>query len=792
MQNGKNFPVISEESVQRALDALVLLSRPRSSNPLQFLLCVDLFLANPDLPPLRNDRQSALDIFLVNTITEQYRVRRSLFDLPDPQPEQKIDLVMAALAADMQFGGHELLAWSWLYHHYVRVDLNISHSEFTKATGITDRTLRRYQQIAVRRLKEHLTQIEWSARREHRRRRLYTEFPRAGRSKVIGRSAELDFVRRALATSQIHHILISGPPGIGKSTFIEEILKWQVEEALIDRIVWVDDPQSSELVELILRERLLVSESRISLRDYLALYRACIVLDDIFALRADKDALKKLLEYLSNALVIMSSRTQDTFTDCVHLALSELNYEDSYRLISETFQSKYGIMDTPTDDDISALWNKVGGNPSAIKLAFRNIPAIALSSSSDLAIVELFREVYSQLDLDTKYVWCLFALLPATQVNTRQLLEAWPTIVQPKHLATLVGNCIMDSLDIEQNIVFMHTAARNLIMSIYQSDSETRVIVNRICIMINDMGENLSEIQFMMVENLLSSPWIILDSSQRLRWLRSFWRRGVNEEHWGRWAHLLGKYSSSDDFELQVAYGICLRCLSKWDTAQHTFSTVIETTGRVGAFTDQCVAMTELGILLRLRGDYRAAHELLAHAELVANRYHLETTMEAIKMERAQVALDLQERDEVLRILATLSESPRVLLMWAELYLVQHDSIRSREFCQRLLGNYHRNPSVSARIHVLLGRTYQQENNVDKAIEQFGTAQSILERNSNDPFALARVQSNLGGLLATIGYQTEARNYLKQAEQTQMSLKDRVGLASTRHNIRLLNRQFPS
>lgn len=792
MQSGNNFPIISQESVQQALDALIQVSPLQASNPLRFLLCVELFLSNPDLPPMGGNRQGGFDLFLVQTITAQYQTRRSTLHLSAPQTKGNAEQAHADIAADMQLGGFELLAWSWLYHHYVRVDLNLTQSEFAEAAGIANRTIRRYQQIAVQRFKDQLVQIEWSTRREFRQRRLVAELPRAGKSRVIGRSNELDFVRQAIDTTQPLPILITGPPGIGKSVLVEEILKWRIDKGLVDRIVWIENPQSRELVEVILRESLLASESQVSLGDYFLLNRVCVVLDDILFLQTNMRDLTALLMGLSNTLVIMTSREQIVLTDCIRLALAELTQEDSYQLISETFLLNYGIMDSPTNDDMFVLWSQVGGNPLAIKFALRTVPVIALSSSMKLALAEVFQNVYSYLDDGSRYAWCLLALLPGVQIDTKQLLEAWAAKVESRHLSNLIKNCIVESTDAEQKRVVMQTSARNFIASIYINHVEIQGIINDIALSINGAASKLPAIQFIMLESLLDNPWITLDNAQRSNWLRSFWQQGVTECHWGKWSLFLRKYSSSTDFDLRIAYGICLRCLSKWDLAQQTFQEVIENTGRVGAFTEQCMATLELATLLRLQGDYQAAHKILTRSEAATHQYRLEAALQSIRIEQAQVAFDVKRIDDANTILATLANTPRILLMRAELHLAQNDSIRCRETCLELLDNYREKPSVRARILVLLARAYQHENNIDQAIDHFSTAVSILEQYGDDPFALARAHSNLGGLLINIGYYPEARRFLNLAEKTQVQLKDRVGLASTRHNIRLLDRQFPS
>jgi hypothetical protein len=61
----------------------------------------------------------------------------------------------------------------------------------------------------------------------------------------------------------------------------------------------------------------------------------------------------------------------------------------------------------------------------------------------------------------------------------------------------------------------------------------------------------------------------------------------------------------------------------------------------------------------------------------------------------------------------------------------------------------------------------------------------IVEKN-DDSFSIARAQSNLGSILLQLSHFEEAQILLTNAENQQLLLNDRVGLATTRHNLRQL------
>ena len=60
----------------------------------------------------------------------------------------------------------------------------------------------------------------------------------------------------------------------------------------------------------------------------------------------------------------------------------------------------------------------------------------------------------------------------------------------------------------------------------------------------------------------------------------------------------------------------------------------------------------------------------------------------------------------------------------------------------------------------------------------------------NDPFALARTQTNLAALFITSNQLIDAQELLKSAENIQRKIGDRVGLAATMHNEHVLGRKI--
>lgn len=85
---------------------------------------------------------------------------RAVLALPLADEDNTLLTAFQAIQRDARTGNTELLAWGWLYYRFVRVDLQITSTQFSQAARITARTLRRYQQRSAARLTLHLIDQE--------------------------------------------------------------------------------------------------------------------------------------------------------------------------------------------------------------------------------------------------------------------------------------------------------------------------------------------------------------------------------------------------------------------------------------------------------------------------------------------------------------------------------------------------------------------------------------------------------------------------------------------------------
>jgi hypothetical protein len=157
---------INEQNLYRSLRGLraATASRP----PLTGLQVVTEVVNVPDFPDSEQGREYALNQVLSQIITAKFSHQRMVLDHALPAQNETRAEAEQAIHRDSQTGNLELLGWSWLYYHFVRVDLQIGVAEFCEFAGICPRTLRRYQRRTIKRLTAQLIEAEQTARQKQR------------------------------------------------------------------------------------------------------------------------------------------------------------------------------------------------------------------------------------------------------------------------------------------------------------------------------------------------------------------------------------------------------------------------------------------------------------------------------------------------------------------------------------------------------------------------------------------------------------------------------------------------
>lgn len=160
--SGWTMASINEIDVRQALRAMC--NGTSHCSHLHDLQLVDDMLDRPTFPGSKQSREYALNRILTTIILDQLTYQRVALNHKPPTSDETRKAALTAIRDDGLSGSLELLSWSWLYYHFVRVELYITAEDFCTQLGITPRTLRRYQRRGIKRLTAHLIEVEQTAR----------------------------------------------------------------------------------------------------------------------------------------------------------------------------------------------------------------------------------------------------------------------------------------------------------------------------------------------------------------------------------------------------------------------------------------------------------------------------------------------------------------------------------------------------------------------------------------------------------------------------------------------------
>jgi tetratricopeptide (TPR) repeat protein len=788
-------PFISPSNVRIALDSLLYASSNKSVSLLS-LLVVDEFLLQPDLPRSSISREFALSHILTSLISAEFARLRHVSGYPIPESDTSRELVLEMIRYDAELTSPELIGWSWLYHHYVRIDLDIQAQIFCDTLHIEERTLRRYQQHILKRFTNLLIENEWAARVRQQKRRLLRELPRTANLEFLdAREDTTNYVRRMFAEAKPAHFCISGSRGVGKTTFVEAILHDQINEGSIDQLVWLQMPVSVVYAHNYLFEHLVPPEAQIELREYLLLHRTVIVLDDIEPLLNDVSHLRELLYLLSPAVVFMTySSAYAALPDTIEVTLQEFNESDARTFATHVLAStQYSAQ--ANDEQIATIWDRVGGNPLALQMIIRNLPYFDLKSIENLlGLNTIYDRIFRLLDKKGQLAWIILTLRLTKEFEFSELQQIWPKYITRDSIGNMLQYHILEVSANSLRYRFI-SGARHYIEEMYQQGDEhihelTSYLLREFDSAISFHTEH-TNLYLPQLEYVLLADWVSLDSYLRKKWISNWWTEGVQHKHWAIWRTLLETQIAFNiiDIKIYQGYAICLRHLGEWRLSQQVIESILLETGRRGAFIEQAETLLQLSTILRHRGKYEKAFEILSRVEEIAIRHHSNPLILALSVEQIHLAIDLGDPQFAKPFIPNLPDDIQSYFLKSEIYFLERDYEQSRIYAQLALP-YAKNDFVfRARIFTLMGRICEQENNLEGAQENFSWSLMILEQN-DDAFGLSRAQLNLGALFIRTGHYEEASALLQAAEKIQKQLGNQVTLAAIRHNLRLLDIAF--
>jgi hypothetical protein len=265
---------------------------------------------------------------------------------------------------------------------------------------------------------------------------------------LFGRQNALQEMDQFLSESGRHHVSVAGVPGIGKSAFVQEILRKQIAEDILSHLIWIQCPPTVTFIRHLLVERLLPEESHISLSECLLVHRVGIVLDSIEKLEDDLEALDVLLDELSGAIVFITTHTSQMLRNITrYVVLEELDEFDS-ACLTRSFLG-------PSLSNEMVLYQQVGGNPLALKLAAQNIDSRVNSD-------DFYAQTLSELDQQLLETLCQFVLFPGA-VSTLGIQQVWHDVTDEQHIRSLVEHHLIEDVSQDQSLYSPPSSARKYI-----------------------------------------------------------------------------------------------------------------------------------------------------------------------------------------------------------------------------------------------------------------------------------------------------------------------------------------
>ena len=785
-------PFISQRSVQLALDAMVSGSQPDQPNPLENLVLVDDFLNDPAMPSMEMAATFALQRLLIDLIGQEFVAQCRIFSLDEPTGYQTHDQVLEAITEKSHLQIPELRGWMLLYYRYVRSDLNITTSDLLEIISVDVRTLRRYQTNAVKRLTKIIAYLERSARQEKQKRYLYSQLPAPINERLWGRDKLLEHVHSIIAhNATTPHVLVTGPDGIGKTSFVQSVAKSLIDEGSIDQLVWITEPNSIDFVRGHLKQALL-QVSQISLKEYCLLNRLLVVVDDL-NLSSNYTKAENLFQDLNNAILLVTNRVYRFLgASFSHIVLPDLDEDDVASIVKT---ARMPLQSHPEDLNVfvSDLYKQVGGNPLAIKMAANNLTNINLhqplfiENKTDL-VYRLLLSSYQAVGHNSQMILLMFALLPARPVTLLELSAFWGdwTLADQDMIDLLSCGLLTNYPENDGHI--LADASRRFVHWLYADSSSVHDQISSLVETLINLP--LEVLPLDVIEYILLQEWLDITPYQRRSLAESGINNGLQRGNYLNWSVILaGLLANSPDSDLKLFHAICLRQLADFSRAEALFYEMIEDFGRTGDFYKQGRGMLELGILFRQQGLYEQAITLFERARAMLKPQNEPNILHETDIEIAQTLVDIDDIESLKNIIPDLSmyssNSTKAMILLSEILLSMKEYSGARLYAERAVKRTH--GSNLGRVYAILGRIAAEQKDFESAQHWFDLAISLLEQ-EGDWYGLARVKSNLAAaFVAQRQFLDDAEVLLLQAQDTQRTLNDRAGIIYTTHNFEILN-----
>lgn len=783
--------IISPSDVRKVLESTLRGDLVRDIEPLDSLFVVEQHLIERDLPFRPVYRRLVLVDLLCSEISVEYKRQRLSANRQPPSDNLPSEIISQLIFEDLDSSGNPaILGWLWLYLKYVTRIPELRPSVFAQNAYVDHRTLRRYQNLALRQLTARLVRLEIEARTNRRQARLKAQLPRLGRATCIGRDKEIRWITDLFTSDRYRPVVIVGQPGVGKSTLAESIASHLIEKGVLDSVIWLENTHSVPAIEAHLRERFLEDYSTTTIQEFLFLRRVFIVLDNVNP--DDTVRFAAEIQRLYGARLIITCSSILKLADSQTLRLEGITLEASVRLL-DYLDFRKEIPKSSLVHVAAKLHQLTNGNPLQLEEQYRQYILFQTLTPINEGQSDWCRTVYEQISPDSRFAWAVLSIGPMCY---RDMVDGQLPGIDAPALGELRDKLIIaDNIDIDSLSSLLNPTSREFMHNVYRQDNSMQSALQSWIVEVAS-SERFTDCLVNLMEQVLQADWIGMEDEWRSRCIQRIWWYGVREGRWTLWAALLEieltKHSilSETSMVLTTAYAMCLRRLGQVSKAAELLESVLQLAQRLAPSRITVLIHLELAAVSRGKGDYSLSEDFLV---IASNSPHTESlpedSVEWLRAEQARMYIDRGLFSEAALLLKQTTSTIQVKLLYAELAVRQNRCEVGENAIFDLLTTPKVKPSIMGRAYTLLGMSRQVQGDIYNAKRFFAIAEATLETNTDDPYGIARAKSNLGAVLIEWGKYREATQLLQEAARIQKAIQDRVGLATTMHNQSILRRK---